>query len=725
MNTNNQIKLLEQMTLQEKIGQLTQVSGFLLIGEEGELTGPMEQMGVPVPMHNIAGTVLGSSGASEVREIIESYQAKNRLGIPLIFMCDIIHGYRTIFPIPLGMGASWNADLVKESARVAAKEASLGGVHVTFSPMVDLVRDPRWGRVMESTGEDTFLNSVYAKAFIEGYQGDNLKEDTLRLAACVKHFAGYGAAEAGRDYNTVDFSERRFREEHLPAYEAAIKAGAKLVMTSFNTVDSIPSTGNKWLMKELLRDELGFDGVVISDWGAVKELIVHGVAEDEVKAAQLALEATTDIEMMTFCYYAGVEKLIEEGTLDESFIDEAVLRILQLKADLGLFENPYRGLDEEAEKAYVLSSEPREVSRKLAEESFVLLKNENHVLPLNLEQKIALVGPYSKDMDVMGGWAWRGQADEAVQLKEGLEKVAKVVTAEGVSVSPTGVSKKTNYKEALAIAATSDVIVAAIGEHAKMSAEGKSRASIALPEAQIQFIKDLKALNKPLVVVLFNGRPIDLHGILDQTDALLEVWFPGTETGNAIRNVLFGQVNPSGKTTMSFPYAVGQIPVYYNHFQTGRPPTGEPEEEYVSNFMDIPNAPLVPFGFGLSYTTFDYSELVISSESFSEINPLTISTTVTNTGERTGKEVVQFYIRDLFGQVVRPVKELKGFEKITLTPGESKKVSFTLDKEAITYLGIGSKPVLENGEIEVHIGRSSQDTQSRRVHFKIEGEKND
>ena len=711
--------LLNEMTLAEKIGQLTQVSGFLLTGDEGDLTGPMENIGFPLEMQKVAGTILGASGANEVKEIIDTYQKNNRLNIPLIVMADIIHGYKTIFPIPLAMGASWNLALTKEASRIAAKEASLAGVHVTFSPMVDPVRDPRWGRVMESTGEDTYLNGLFAKAFVEGYQGEKLREDTERLAACVKHFAAYGAAEAGRDYNTVDMSERRFREDYLPAYAAALEAGAKMVMTSFNTVESIPATGNKWLMRDVLRDEMAFDGVLISDWGAVKELISHGVAEDEVAAAKLSLEAGTDIEMMTFCYHAGLELLIKEGKIDESLVDEAVMRVLILKNDLDLFSNPYRGLDAEKEAAYVLSEEPRNAARQLAEESFVLLKNEKNVLPLRHDQTLALVGPYAKDMDTLGSWAWRGSTEDSIRLADALEKEATVLKAEGVSISPNGESVKTDYEAALIKASAADVIIAAVGEHAQMSGEGKSRADIRLPKEQLEFIKDLKALGKTLVVVMFNGRPLDLHGVLDEADALLEVWFPGTEAGNAIANVLFGRVNPSGKVTMSFPYHVGQIPVYYNHFQTGRPASGDKDEIYVSNYLDIPNKPLIPFGYGLSYTTFEYSDLKLSHTHFNSETPLEISVSVTNTGEITGKEVVQLYIRDLFGQVIRPLKELKGFEKITLHPGEKREITFTLTQEDISYIGPKNEPVIEAGELEIHVGGNSDETLKDQAWFKM------
>lgn len=709
--------LLAEMTIEEKIGQLTQVSGFLLVGDEGELTGPMEEMGVPMELRNTTGSVLGSSGANEVKEIIDRYAKDSRLNVPLIFMADIIHGYQTIFPIPLGIGSSWNLELAKESARIAAKEASLGGVHVTFSPMVDLVRDPRWGRVMESTGEDSYLNSLYAKAFVEGYQGDNLREEKERLAACVKHFVGYGAAEAGRDYNTVDMSERRLREDYLPAFQAAIDAGAKLVMTAFNTVDGMPATGNKWLMRDILRKEFGFDGVLISDWGAVKELIVHGVAADETAAGKLAIEAGTDIEMMTFCYQTGLKKLIEAGEVDEALVDESVMRILQLKEDLGLFEQPYRGLDAEKEAAYVLSEEPRTAARKLAEESMILLKNDQQTLPLHHGQTLALVGPYAKEMNLIGGWSWRGRNEDTVQLAEALQKETDLMIAEGVSVSETGESKRTDYEAALIKASAADVIVAAIGEHARMSAEGKSRADIRLPKEQLQFVKDLKALGKPLVVVLFNGRPIDLHGIIDEADAVLEAWFPGTEAGHAVANVLFGKVNPSGKATMSFPYEVGQIPVYYDHYQTGRPPSGRPGEEYVSNFMDIPNEPMIPFGFGLSYTSFAYSDLTISQERFSTDEPLKVSIKVKNTGSFSGKEVVQFYARDLVGQVVRPMLELKGFEKISLAPGEETEVTFTFTAEDVGYVGRNGSIIIEPGEWEIHVGGNSAETLQQNVWF--------
>ncbi|WP_100334093.1 glycoside hydrolase family 3 N-terminal domain-containing protein [Bacillus alkalisoli] len=713
MTKSRSHQILEQMTLDEKVAQLLQLATLFYKGSshEGQITGPMQDMGINEEIVNNSGSVLGGAGAQEVMNIQKTYMENNRLGIPLLMMADIIHGFKTIFPVPLAIGSSWDMELAEKSAEIAAVEAAVSGVHVTFAPMVDLVRDPRWGRVMESTGEDPFLNSDFARAMVRGFQGSDLTNDTNRVAACVKHFAAYGAAEAGRDYNTVDMSERILRESYLPAYKAALDEGCEMVMTAFNTVDSIPATGNKKLMREILRDEWGFDGVIISDWGAVKEIIAHGVAADEKEAAQKAIEAGVDIEMMTPCYISNLKELIEDGTISESLLNESVLRILQLKEKLGLFENPYRGANVELEEKLILSEEHRQVARELATKSCVLMKNDN-VLPLQKEQKIALIGPFAHNGDILGPWSWQGSQEVAVKVDEGFKMKmdpANLFVAQGCDIEA---GTEEQLQEAINAAKNADVIVLALGEHSRMSGEAKCRADIRLPEAQLHLIAQLKKLAKPMAVVLFNGRPLDLHGVIDQTDAVLEAWYPGTEGGAAVADLLFGDANPSGKITMSFPYSVGQVPVYYNCFNTGRP-QDEPVTEYVSKYLDIPNTPLLPFGFGLSYTNYVYGEVSLSTDTLTVDQPITVTVDVTNNGDVAGDEIVQLYVRDLVGEVVRPLKELKGYEKITLNPGETKTVTFTITEEMLRYHHADLQFSSDAGKFLAFAGPNSVETQEK------------
>lgn len=713
MDSHKLTSLLKEMTLDEKIAQLLQLATPFFEGsrDEGQITGPLASMNVSDKNVRNTGSVLGASGgAKEAINIQKAHLNKNRLGIPLLFMADVIHGYKTIFPIPLAIGCSWDLDKAQESAEIAAKEAAAAGVHVTFAPMVDLVRDPRWGRVMESTGEDPFLNSEFAKSFVRGFQGNDLKNNKESVAACVKHFAAYGAPEGGRDYNTVNMSERQLRESYLPAYKSALDEGCEMVMTAFNTVDGIPATGNVKLMRDLLRDEWGFDGILISDWGAVKELIPHGVAEDESEAAYKAIQAGVDIEMMTSCYVDHLREQVESGKVDEKLIDEAVMRILALKDKLGLFENPYRGADETLEKELILSDEHRQAARELAVKSSVLFKN-NGVLPINKEKKVALIGPFAQSGDILGPWSFLGSKDKAVQLYDGL--LAKLdssllLTAKGCEIET---DSEEQLSEAIRIAEEADLIVLALGEASEMSGEAGCRADIRLPEVQLQLAAKMKELGKPIVAVLFNGRPLDLHGIWEESAAILEAWYPGTEGGNAIADILFGEANPSAKLTMSFPYSVGQVPVYYNHFNTGRP-QGAPDaqERYVSQYLDIPNEPLLPFGYGLSYTSFEYSNLKRSDATMSANKPLKISVEVENTGRMAGEEIVQLYVRDVAGEVVRPMKELKGFKKIALQPGEKKTVKFEITEEQLRYHHADLSFKSDPGKFIAFVGPNSRDT---------------
>lgn len=706
--------LIEKMTIHEKISQLIQLATPFYEGAatEGQITGPMLELGIKKEDVINSVSVLGASGAKEVRNIQDAHMKENRLGIPLLMMADIVHGYKTIFPVPLAIGCSWDLEAAEKSAEIAAREASVSGIHVTFAPMVDLVRDPRWGRVMESTGEDPFLNSEFARAFVRGFQGNDLSGDTDRVAACVKHFAAYGAAEGGRDYNTVDMSERQLRESYLPAYKAALDEGCEMVMTAFNTVDGIPATGNKKLMRNLLREEMGFNGVLISDWGAVKEQIPHGIARDEKDAAENAIKAGVDIEMMTSCYAHHLAALIKEGKVEEKRIDEAVYRILELKEKLALFENPYRGADVHREKEVVLSRTHREAAYELAVKSCVLLKNDG-ILPLNNEKKIALIGPFAENGDLLGPWSWQGSKDDAVTLHEAFS--AKLSPEDLVIEKGCGIETSSDelFEKAAAKAKAADIIVLALGEDSEMSGEAGCRADIRLPEVQLELVSKIKALGKPVVIVLFNGRPLDLSGIEGQANAILEAWYPGTEGGNAVADLLFGERNPSGKLTMSFPFTAGQVPVYYNNYNTGRPKDApDAQIRYVSQYLDIPNEPLYPFGFGLSYTHYKYSEPKLSSCTISPDHPLTVSVDVTNSGKTAGEEIVQLYIRDMVGEVIRPLKELKAFVKVKLDPEETKTVEFILIEEQLRYYHADLSFTSDEGEFTVFVGGSSHDVKS-------------
>lgn len=710
-------KYIKNMTLQEKVAQLIQLAApfYDEPGERSEITGPMEELGIQYETLRSAGSVLGVAGAEKMMAVQKAHLENDRHGIPLLFMADIVHGFKTIFPIPLAIGSSWNLELAEQSAEVAAREAAVSGLHVTFAPMVDLVRDPRWGRVMESTGEDTYLNSLFAKAFVHGFQGDDLKDDHSRVAACVKHFAAYGLAEGGRDYNTVDLSERQLREYYLPAYKAAVDAGVQMVMTSFNIVDGIPATGNRKLLRSILREEWSFDGVVISDWASIKEMVAHGAAEDDREAALQAIQAGVDIDMMTTSYVNHLPELVKEGLVDEALIDEAVLRILQLKEKLDLFDNPMRGADPAAEKKLVFCGEHRQVARKLAEKSAVLLKNDG-VLPLNPQQRVALIGPFADSGDILGWWSWTGSKESAVKLGNAMKAVTgnpdNVIIAQGSGIDSI---REDQLDEARKVAAEADVIVLAVGESSEMSGEGGSRSNIKLPEAQLELIRSMEQIGKPVAVVLFNGRPLDLHGVYDRADAVLEAWFPGSEGGAALADLLYGKVNPSGRLSMSFPYSVGQIPVYYNSFRTGRPkPEEETENRYISQYIDIPNEPLLPFGFGLSYTTFEYEGLTLSSDILTADEPLEVKVTVRNTGSRAGTETVQLYVRDVTGQVVRPVKELKGFRQVELAPGESSEVRFQIDERLLRYHHSDLSFSSDCGEFVLYVGASSRDVQEAR-----------
>ncbi|MBO5357380.1 MAG: beta-glucosidase BglX [Clostridia bacterium] len=704
-------EILAKLTLDEKIYHLEQVTTATFVPslkKPNVVTGPDSALKLDENLVFEVGTSLNLIGAETMIEAHDYYLKNSKNKIPPVFMQDVIHGHRTLYPINLAVAASFNRELAKELAGMAAKEASLDGVSVTFAPMVDLVRDPRWGRVMESSGEDPYLNGEMAKATVQGYQGDMGK---YNIAACVKHFAAYGAAEAGRDYNTVDVSERTLREYYLPAYKSAVDAGVKMVMTAFNIVDGVPCVGNKHLVKDILRDEWGFDGVVISDYSAVEEQIVHGAAEDRKEAAYLAMEATLDIEMMSSCYAKHLKELMAEGKITEEQIDKAVLRILDLKEELGALDNSYRTVNPEEAKKIQLSKEHRALARKGAEESAVLLKNDG-ILPLSKDVgSVALIGPNANTGAIHGSWQCGGKIDETVTVYEGLRNILgdKVKYAPGCYIEYN--SEDTSLiDEACSLAENCDCVVLCLGEHQDYSGEGNCRANIDLPEVQYKLLDRILEVNKNVAVVLFTGRPLAIERLDKTAPAILNMWMPGTEGGNASANLLFGNVVPSGKITMTFPRVLGQCPIYYNHYTTGRPKL--PEDDYnrvrfTSSYLDIPNSPLYPFGYGLSYTSFEYSDLTLSGETMKAGDKLIASAKIKNTGKYKAKEAVQLYIRDVKGSCVRPVKELKGFEKIELDVGEERTVSFEINEEMLKYWNKELKFVAEKGEFEVFIGKDS------------------
>lgn len=724
------LALLQDMSLTEKIGQMVQMVGMLYDAkEQGIITGPMmADMKVTEEDLKMAGSSLLLYGGEKLARIQKSYMENQPHHIPQMFMYDVIHGMKTIFPVPLAQGASFDPVLARDCASVAAKEAAAGGIHVAFSPMVDLVRDPRWGRVMESTGEDPYLNGLFAEAMVQGLQGDDMSREG-KVCACVKHFAGYGGAIGGRDYNTVEVSENSFRNEYLPAYEKGIKAGAGMVMTSFNTVNGVPATINQWLMKKVLREEMGFDGVLISDFAAIYETIAHGCSEDAKDAAHKAALAGVDIDMMTECYRSELIRLVEDGTIPEALIDESVLRILTLKNKLGLFEDPYKGMGAEKEAQMQLTEAHRALARKAAAQTFVLLKNEGGLLPLSTEKKIAFIGPYTDSKCLISTWAISGDVKDCVTIREAAEEVfdsTKTTYVQGSAFMPQGyvfegfdqagnvlpveymeAERAQMLQEAIEAAKQAEIVVMPIGEYYLQSGEATSRGDIRIPEPQLVLLREVAKVNANIVVVLFNGRPLDLREVQENAKAVLEVWLPGTEGGHAIVDALTGKVNPSGKLPMSFPYSVGQIPVYYNHLATGRPNDPQKKERYLSKYLDIPNEPLYPFGYGLSYTEFTISDVILSSDRLTENGEITASVWIQNTGEREGSDVLQLYIRDVTASVARPVKELKGIEKVSLKPGEKKEISFRITEEMLRFVRADGSFGSEPGKFRVWISDNS------------------
>lgn len=700
--------LLAQMTLAEKIGQLT------LFTTDWGSTGPTIREGYKNDVRSGAcGALFNSHTAAFTRELQRVAVEESRLKIPLLFGYDVIHGYKTIFPIPLGEAASWDLEAIEKSAHVAAAESAAAGLHWTFAPMVDICRDPRWGRIMEGAGEDTYLGSRIAEARVRGFQGEKIGA-TDRVLACVKHFAGYGASTAGRDYNTVDMSERFFREIYLPPYEAAVRAGAATVMTSFNDLDGVPATGNAFLLKKILRDEWGFKGFVVTDYTSINEMVAHGTAANEKEAGEQSLNAGVDMDMQGAVFQRFTAESLKEGKVKMADIDDAVRRILQVKFELGLFDNPYKFSDEAREKRVVFSAENRAAAREVSRKSIVLLQNEGAVLPLKKgSQRIALIGPLAENkLDLIGNWSGAGDGINCVSLAEGIRAAttAEILTAKGCEVEG---DDRSGFAAAMEAAKKADVVVVAVGERAMMSGEAAARAELGLPGAQEALILELAKTGKPIVVVLMNGRPLAIPRVAEKAAAILETWWLGTETGHAIADVLFGDYNPSGKLPVTFPRSVGQVPIFYNEKSTGRP--FNPDSKWTSKYIDMPNSPQWAFGHGLSYTEFKYSNLQVDKAKFRSGESVRVKVTVTNTGSRAGEETVQLYTRDLVASVTRPVKELKGFQKISLPAGASKEVEFVLTERDLAFFRKDMTLGAEPGEFEVMVGGSSDRVEKVRV----------
>jgi beta-glucosidase len=727
--------LLAKMTLDEKIGQLNlPSSGDFTTGlaKSSDIGKKVEQ--------GLVGGLFNIKGADKIKAVQKVAVENSRLKIPLIFGMDVIHGYETTFPIPLGLAASWDMNLVQQSARVAAKEAAADGINWTFSPMVDISREPRWGRVSEGSGEDPYLGSEIAKNMVYGYQGKDLANGT-NILACVKHFALYGAGEAGRDYNTVDMSHVRMYNEYFPPYKAAVDAGVASVMASFNEVDGVPATGNRWLQTEVLRNQWKFKGFVVTDYTGINEMVDHGMG-DLQQVSALALKAGIDMDMVGEGFLITLKKSLAEGKVTQAEIDMAARRVLESKYDLGLFDNPYKHGDAKLAAKEVYSMENRNIARNVAAQSMVLMKNDNNVLPLKKSGTVAVIGPLvNNSMNMAGTWSVATKHAISVNLMQGLQasygkdvkflsakganidynaKLEDIYAAHGKKTDRDSRSKEALLKEAVDVANKADVILLAIGESAEMSGESSSRTEITIPQSQVDLLNELKKTGKPIAMVLFTGRPLALTNVKDTPDAILNAWFPGSEAGSAIADVLFGKVNPSGKLPMTFPRSLGQVPIYYNAKNTGRPLDEKLVEKceyqrFRSNYMDECNTPLYPFGYGLSYTKFNYSDMSVSNANPKGNQTIQASVTVTNSGNYDGAEVVQLYIRDMVGSITRPVKELKGFQKVMLKKGESKKVTFDITPENLKFYNGDLKYDWEPGEFDLMIGTNSSDVKHSKI----------
>ena len=703
-------KLLEKMTLEEKIGQLAVYdTGVFCPGEKRNdvVLGLLQDLGLEEHDYIHAGSALTIYHAEDMIALQKKHMEEDRLHIPMLFFLDVIHGFRTIYPIPLAMGCSFDPELMEECAGIAAKEAASIGVCVACSPMVDVVRDPRWGRVMESFGESPLMNGVMGGAQVRGMQGDDLS-DTDSIAACVKHYAAYGAAEGGRDYNNVEISERMLREYYLPAYKACIDAGARVIMPAFESLNGIPVTANPLLMRQILRKEWGFDGVVVSDWGAVGEFCEHGIAKDMKDAGRLAVENGCTIEMMSSCYQKHLKELVLEGKVDEKIIDKMTEDVLKLKNSLGLFENPYRNASPEREKSICLTKESRSTVRRAAEESAVLLKNKS-ILPFSEKTKrIALIGPYADNKNIKGNWSFTGYAKDCVSVREGIEALlpeAEIIVSEGCSFV-IGDTDTDGIPAAVEAAKNADAVILCLGEGELQSGESNCRTDLGLPGVQTELARAVIAVNPNTAVLLFNGRPLVLTELDRIAPAILEMWFPGTEGGNAAANLLFGHAVPCGKVCMSFPCSVGQIPVYHDAPGTGRPkknPDGG-FEICRSNYLDCRNEPLYPFGYGLSYTSFVYSDLLLDRTAMTSDSMITATVKVKNVGKYGAKETIQFYLRDMLASVVRPVQKLIGFRKIFLSPGEERTVSFEITEPILRFYDMNCEYISEAGEFNLSVG---------------------
>ncbi|MEC3905725.1 beta-glucosidase BglX [Tamlana sp. 2201CG12-4] len=704
--------LLSVMTLDEKIGQT------VLLTSTRDVTGPsVNENYEKLIKEGKVGNIFNAYEASFTRNLQKMAVENTRLGIPLLFGYDVIHGHKTIFPISLGESASFDLQAIENAARIAAVEASAEGLHWTFAPMVDVARDPRWGRVSEGSGEDVYYSCEVAKARVKGFQGEDLKA-TNTILACAKHYAAYGAAQAGRDYHTVDVSDRELRTTYLPPFKATVDAGVASFMTSFNELNGVPATGNKYLLKDILRDEWGFKGFVVTDYQSINEMVPHGIVKDEEEAVKLAIDAGVDMDLQGEVYSKHLKGLIENGTVPVEKLDTAVRRILELKYALGLFEDPYRYSDEDRQKKYVMSEGHLEAARDMARKSMVLLKNENQTLPLSKNKKIALIGPLSNtERDMIGSWSGAGKhKDDPVTVLEGFVEMIgaeNVIHAEGTKLSRymkrTDAPITSGFSEAIAAAKKADVIVAAMGELQNMSGEASCRTDLDLPGNQKELLKELKKLNKPIVLVLLSGRPLTLEWEDNNMDAILEAWFPGTMGGHAIADIVFGDAVPSGKLPLTFPRSLGQVPLYYNMKNTGRPIKPNVKiNTYKSMYLDNPNTPLYPFGYGLSYTTFEYKDLKLSNDQITNEKGIKVSVDVTNTGNYDGEEVVQLYIKDIVGSVTRPVKELKGFQKVLIRKGETKTIAFNLSIEDLKFYDIDMNFVAEKGDFKVFVGGDSE-----------------
>lgn len=721
--------LIKIMTLEEKIGQLNQYNGFW------DVTGPDPKDGAAAIKYDhlkkgLVGSMLNIKGVKDVKKIQKIAIEETRLGIPLLFGFDVIHGLKTISPIPLAEAASWDLEAIENSAAIAAEESAAVGINWTFAPMVDISQDARWGRVMEGAGEDPFLGSKIAFARVKGFQGTSFT-NTKKIMACAKHFVGYGYSEAGRDYNTVDFSEFELQNNILPPFKACVDADVKTFMNSFNIVNGIPATGNAYLQRDILKKDWGFKGFVVSDWGSIAEMIPHGYAKDGKQAAEFAINAGSDMDMESYLYVEHLVSLVKEGKVKETTIDDAAKRILRTKFEMGLFENPYKYCNEEVERNTVGKKEFQDGVLDMAKKSIVLLKNENNLLPLKKSgQKIALIGALANDKtSPLGNWRIAADDNTAISVLEGMQKYtgnqinykkgADVAIGTTLFVKETKIntSDKSEFGAAIEAAKNADVVVMVLGEHGLQSGEGRSRSDIGLPGVQQELLEEVYKVNKNIVLVLTNGRPLAIPWAAQNIPAIVEAWQLGTQSGNAIAEVLYGDYNPSGKLPVTFPRSVGQLPLYYNHMSTGRPSTNDPESVFWTHYIDEKTSPQFPFGYGLSYSKFEYSNLKLSSNSFTSNGEIKVSIQIKNTSTVKGKEVVQLYIRDLFGSIVRPVKELKEFKMVELNPNETKTIEFTINQKTITFFTANKIWEAEKGDFKVFVGGNSEDVLEANFEF--------